>query len=294
MQAMTDVRGRAELRDEDLLDERPIEIPPPEAGGWIRRFLPFLLAHKKKLALALVASVTGMVVTSFAPLIQKVILDDAILHHTRPLTPLLVLLVASGVLRFFCSGLRRYIGGRVSLDIQYDIRNALYDHLQRLDFASHDGMQTGQGVSPGNSDGGLIQSLLAWLPLMLGNALQFVLSLVAMAFLSPILTIISLLVVPSLFWVALRMRKVIYPSSWDAQQREGEMVSVVEEAVTGVRVVKGFGQEQRELNRLIAAVHRMFGPDVRNIRFRARYSAALQSIPTLGQLAVLVLGGWLA
>jgi len=274
-------------------EERTIAIRGPEAGGWIKRFLPFLLAHKRKLVLAFTASVTGMVITSAAPLVQKIILDDTILHHRRPIQPWLILLVATGALRFVCSGLRRFTGGRVSLDIQYDIRNAMYDHLQRLDFAAHDGMQTGQVVSRANSDVGLIQSLLAQLPLMLGNLLQFVMSIAIMAFLSPVLTIISLLVVPSLFWVALRLRTVIYPASWDAQQKQGEMTSVVEEAVTGVRVVKGFGQEQRELDRLIAAVHRMFGSNVRNLRLRSRYSAALQSIPTLGQLAVLVLGGWL-
>ena len=277
-----------------MTDEDVFQFPGPEAGGWIRRLAPLLWRHRRKVALALGASITGMVITSVLPLLQKVIVDDGIIARSRPLTPLVVLLLGIGVLRFAGSGLRRFTGGRVSLDIQYDIRNAMYEHLQRLDFARHDEMQTGQLVSRANSDVNLVQSLLAWLPLMLGNLLQFAFSLVAMLFLSPVLTLVSMLVLPLTFVLALRMRKVVYPSSWDAQQREGEMTSVVDEATVGVRVVKGFGQERRELDRLVDAVTRMFGADMRNVRFRARFTAALQSLPTFGQLGVLVLGGWLA
>ena len=277
-----------------VADERTIAVPGPEVGGWLRRFLPFMLAHKKKLALALAASITGMLITSVAPIIQKTIVDDTILHHRRALAPLLALLVGVGILRFFCSGLRRFTGGRVSLDIQYDIRNAMYDHLQKLDFAAHDEMQTGQLVSRANSDIGLVQSLLAQGPLMLGNLIQFVLSLALMIALSPALSVVSLLVLPLSFWASLRMRTVIYPSSWAAQQRTAEMTSVVEEATTGVRVVKGFGQEHRELGRLINAVHNMFGANLRNLRYRSRFTALLQTLPSFGQLGVLVLGGWLA
>src|SRR6202043_3707232 len=121
---------------------------------------------------------------------------------------------------------RRYIGGRVSLDVQYDIRNTIYDQLQRLDFARHDEMQTGQLVSRANSDVGLVQGLLAFLPIMSGNLLLLVASLVIMIY-SPLLTAVSLVVVPLIGLVTLRMRDKLFPATWDAQQQEGAVAGVV-------------------------------------------------------------------
>ena len=96
-----------------------------------------------------------------------------------------------------------------------------------------------------------------------------------------------------LFGLAMRMRKIVYPSSWDAQQRAAEMTTVVEEATSGVRVVKGFGQEARELDRLTERAVALFGARMRNTRLSATRQATMQVIPSLGQAAMLALGGWL-
>ena len=69
---------------------------------------------------------------------------------------------------------------------------------------------------------------------------------------------------------------------------------MVDAAVTGVRVVKGFGQEEQELERLEEASERLFAGRVRTVRLMAKYNPALQAIPSLGQIGVLALGGWLA
>ena len=121
-----------------------------------------------------------------------------------------------------------------------------------------------------------------------------VLSLGIMAVLSPLLTVVSLVVVPVILWIAVRLRNTVFPASWDAQQRAAEVAGVVDEAVSGVRVVKGFGQEQRELARLAAASEDLFGSRLRALRIQARYGSTLQAVPALGQVAVLAFGGWLA
>ena len=115
-----------------------------------------------------------------------------------------------------------------------------------------------------------------------------------MLFLSPLLTVVALLVGPALYLVTLASRRRLFPSSWHAQQQSGAVAGVVEAAVTGVRVVKGFGQEEQELDRLEEASRRLFASRVRTVRLMARYSPALQAIPAFGQIGVLALGGWLA
>ena len=275
--------------------DRPTPEPaPPEAGGWLRRMLPFLMAHKRNVYVAFGVSILGQAVAALTPVVEKTIVDDVVINHRRPLAPWLILLIAAGLFGFGAAFVRRYIGGRVSLDVQYDLRNAVYERLQRLDFASHDQLQTGQLVSRANSDVGLLQGLLMFMPIMLGNLVFLVMALAMMVYYSPPLTIVALLAVPAMLAVTLRLRTTIFPASWDAQQRAGEVAGVVDEAVTGVRVVKGFGQEDREIEHLADTAGGLFRSRARLIKLQARYTPMLQAVPVLAQVAVLGFGGWLA
>jgi ATP-binding cassette subfamily B protein len=262
--------------------------------GWIRRLWPWLARHKKDVYLAFGVAIVGMVIAALTPVVEKVLFDDITLHPHNAIWPWLVLLVVAGVVRFGAAYVRRYYGGRVALGVQHDLRTAIYDTLQRLDFARHDEMQTGQLVSRASSDVALLQGLLAFLPIISGNLVMLVVSLVIMVILSPLLTLVALAVVPLLFVVALRMRSGVFPASWDAQQQAAEVAGVVDEAVTGVRVVKGFGQEQREIGRLTGRAHTLFRSRMRMVRIQAVFVSTLQALPAFGQVAVLALGGWLA
>ena len=262
--------------------------------GWIRRLWPYFMAHRRDVVLSFGSALLGLAVSAFTPVIQKVIIDDVVLAKRRPLAPWLTLLVVACLFRFGVAHVRRWTAGRLALSVQFDLRNAIYERLQRLDFARHDDFQTGQLVSRAGSDVGLIHSLLAFLPLATGGALMVALSLVIMAVLSPLLTLVSLVVVPAILWIAVRLRDRLFPAAWHAQQRAAEVAGVVDEAVSGVRVVKGFGQEQRELARLAGTAEELFASRLRALKIQARYGSALQAAPALGQVAVLAFGGWLA
>ncbi len=146
--------------------------------------------------------------------------------------------------------MRRYHGGRVGLEVQYDLRNAMHDHLQAMDQDNLSRMPTGQLVARANSDTTLVQGLLNFLPIMSGNVLLMLVSLAIMLWLSPLLALVAVVVLPALVLVSYRMRWRVFPATWDGQQREGDVAQIVDEDVNGVRVVKAFGQEQRELERL--------------------------------------------
>ena len=252
------------------------------------------MAHRRNLEIALGGALVGSAAQAVVPLVERQIVDNVILHHRSPLAPWLALLVGLGVVTFAAAYLRRYRGGRVALDIQYDLRNAMYEHLHKLDFAQHDQMPTGQLVGRANSDSTLVQGLLSFFPIMSGNILLLVVSLAIMLVLSPLLALVSLVVTPTLLVVAYRMRTQMFPATWDGQQKEGDIAQIVDEDVSGVRVVKAFGQEERELGRIVTASKTLYGSHLRAVRLQARYQPLLQAIPTLGQVAVLALGGWLA
>jgi ATP-binding cassette subfamily B protein len=244
--------------------------------------------------MALGAAILGSACQTVVPLVERQIVDNVILHHRSPLWPWLVALVALAAAAFGFAYVRRYRGGRVALAVQYDLRNAMHDHLQEMDFANLDRMPTGQLVARANSDSTLVQGLLSFFPIMSGNVLMMALSLGVMIYLSPLLALVSVVVVPAVLVVSYRMRWRVFPATWDGQQREGDVAQIVDEDVNGVRVVKAFGQERRELDRLVAASQVLYGSKMRAVRLQSRYQPLLEAIPSIGQVAILALGGWLA
>ena len=261
--------------------------------GWIRRLSGQVWKHKRDVQISFVAAVLGSAGQAMVPLIARTVVDDVIGDPTKPLWPWLALLVVIAVAVFGLAYLRRYHNGKSSLAVQYDLRNQLHDHLLTLDQRTLSNLSTGQLVARASSDTTLILGLLNFLPLMFGNVLLMLMSLVIMFWLSPLLACIGLVIAPALFVVSYRLRMRVFPASWDGQQREGEVAEIVDEDVGGVRVVKAFGQEERELHRMVGVVQDLYGSRMRATRLQARYQPLLEAIPTLAQVAVLALGGWL-
>ncbi|MGA8115234.1 MAG: ABC transporter ATP-binding protein, partial [Actinocatenispora sp.] len=275
----------------------PTDSPPDrsdEGQGWLRRLLGYCWRYRSRVVLAFGSSVLGMGVMALVPLVQRAIVDDAILSSRRPLLPLAALLILAALVNYGAAFVRRYHGGRLSLDVQHDLRNGIFTALSRLDGARQDELQTGQIVGRATSDITIVQGLLSLVPIMLGSALLFVISLVVMVVLSPLLTLVALAVGPGLWWVATLARRRLFPANWEAQQQSAAVAAVVDDAVTGVRVVKGFGQENQELSKLESVARRLFASRLRAVRLNSRYGPRMQAIPALGQVGVLALGGWLA
>ncbi|MCX5343476.1 ABC transporter ATP-binding protein [Streptomyces atratus] len=265
-----------------------------QAPGWARRLSGYAWRYRRNVLLALGSSLAGMAVMALVPLITKVIIDDVVGDHTRSLAVWTGLLVVAAVLVYISTYIRRYYGGRLALDVQHDLRTEMYGTITRLDGKRQDELSTGQVVGRATSDLQLIQGLLFMLPMTIGNVLLFIISLVIMAWLSPLLTLVAIAVAPALWYIARRSRSRLFPATWYAQGQAAAVAGVVDGAVSGVRVVKGFGQEEQETGKLREVGRRLFAGRLRTIRLNSRYTPALQAVPALGQVAMLALGGWLA
>ncbi|MEU6606611.1 ABC transporter ATP-binding protein [Streptomyces shenzhenensis] len=262
--------------------------------GWARRLAGYAWRYPKDVVLALGSSLAGMAVMALVPLVTKVIIDDVIGGHSRAMAPWAATLIGAALLVYVFTYIRRYYGGRLALDVQHDLRTEMYETITRLDGRRQDELSTGQVVGRATSDLQLIQGLLFMLPMTIGNVLLFLISLAVMAWLSLPLTLIALAVAPALGWIARRSRSRLHPATWYAQAQAAAVAGVVDGAVTGVRVVKGFGQEEQETGKLRDVGRRLFAGRLRTIRLNSRFTPALQAVPALGQVAMLALGGWLA
>ncbi|MGW4977548.1 ABC transporter ATP-binding protein [Streptomyces mirabilis] len=265
-----------------------------DKGGWAQRLAGYAWRYPKYVLLALGSSLGGMAVLAVVPLITKVIIDDVVGNHSRSMAPWAGALIGAAVLVYVFTYIRRYYGGRLALDVQHDLRTEMYGTITRLDGRRQDELSTGQVVGRATSDLQLIQGLLFMLPMTIGNVLLFLISLGIMASLSLPLTLVALAVAPALWVVAKRSRSKLHPATWYAQAQAAAVAGVVDGAVSGVRVVKGFGQEEQETGKLRDVGRRLFAGRLRTIRLNAKYTPALQAVPALGQVAMLALGGWLA
>ncbi|MEU0469396.1 ABC transporter ATP-binding protein [Amycolatopsis sp. NPDC006131] len=276
-----------------------VTVAPPRTvenpgTGWIRRLAAACWRHPVLVVSSLAAAVFSVGLQAASPLLVKVAVDDAVASQTGRLGLLVAGLIGVQLLMFGTAFVRRYLGGRLALDVQHDLRQRVFDSVSRLDGGKQDSLRTGQVVSRAITDLQLVVSLLFVVPLSAGSVVFAVFSVAAMLWMSPGLTVIALIVVPAVAIVAGMARKRLFPATWSAQQRAADVAQHVEETVTGVRVVKGFGQEAREVARLERTARRLFAERLRAARLAAVPTATTSALPAAGQVAVLAFGGILA
>ncbi|MBA3303055.1 MAG: ABC transporter ATP-binding protein, partial [Acidimicrobiia bacterium] len=241
-------------------------------------------------ACALVAMLAQVAV----PRVTMAAIDAALTRRTSGLMPFVWALLALALGRALFTFAYRFGLYRVAYDLEYDLRVAMYAHLSRMSFSFYDRSQSGQLISRANSDIRSVQMFLTFAPLMILNVASFVFAFGLMLSVHVPLALVALAPLPFVYLVGVRMRDLTFPISWVVQARTADVATVVEENVTGVRVVKSFAAEQAQLATLAAAARRLRWASVRSIDVRARYSPVMESLPRLGMAGVVLYGGILA
>ncbi|MFF0542931.1 ABC transporter ATP-binding protein [Nocardia thailandica] len=262
--------------------------------GWLTRLWRLCRRHPGLLVILAASILTGAAVEIAAPLVTKRAVDAAGLGDTAVIGAAALVLLLLALARFLATFARRLWAGKLSLDVQHTLRVSLLSSLQRLDGAGQDGLRTGQVVSRSITDLQLVQGFLAMVPWSGLAALQFVLAVGVMLVLSPPLALAALLVAPAMGVVVWRRRPVLYAATWSAQQRAAELAEHVEQTVTGVRVVKGFGQEARMVDLLEAHGRALYAERMRAARINSRFAPTVSALPQAGLVTVIAGGGWLA
>jgi ATP-binding cassette subfamily B protein len=250
----------------------------------------------RRVAVAFALGVTMLAITSFIPLVTKTIIDDGLTRRVPGvLGREIALLMVLAVVRWVVGGLRRNLSGRVGTDVEYDLRNRLVRHLLALEPAYHDRAPTGQLLARTTSDVRSLRYFISWgLVFMVLNVITFVIAAVQMWLLSPRLCLVVLALAPPLVYGALRYNRRLHRVYWQVQQEIGELTTVVEEATSGVRVVKAFGRENEQTRRLEVEASSILDQNLEAARLRAFYTPLLGILPQLSLAAILWYGGRLA
>jgi ATP-binding cassette subfamily B protein len=255
------------------------------------RLLGFLRPYTRGVVWSFVLSAGAMGVSVLIPALVGITVDE-IRGDGKDLWPLGLAVAGAGVLRLVFSVARRLVAGRVSLGVEYDLRNTMYEHLQSLELAFFDGQQTGQLMSRATVDLQLVRFFLGYgLIWLVQSALTIVIAAGVMIFVDPFLALVALAPTPWVIWIAYRYGQKNRPATQEVQQRIAELTAEAEENIGGVRVVKAFAQEPRQLRRFSGAVARVFDQSMVSTRLRAFYSPFIGFLPQLGLAALLLVGG---
>jgi ABC-type multidrug transport system fused ATPase/permease subunit len=218
---------------------------------------------------------------------------NAIKDGNKPdLLPLALAIVGAGILRLGLTVVRRLVAGKVSLAVEFDLRQQFYAHLQRLDLGFFDGQQTGQLMSRATVDLQAIRFFLGYgLIFITQNLLTITLAAVVMIAINPLLALLALIPAPFVVLTATRYNLLSRPAQQEVQQRIAELTAEAEENVSGIRIVKAFAREEHQLHRFQRAVARVFDQSIYATRLQAFFSPLIGLLPQIGIALVLLIGG---
>src|SRR4051812_21318027 len=256
------------------------------------RLLGFLRPYRAAAIWSVVLAGLAMGATVLIPFLTGIAVDAIGRHDRGELELAAALIVAAAFGRLVLSVGRRLVAGRVSLGVEVDLRNLIYAHLQQLELGFFAGQQTGQLMSRATVDLSSVRFFLGYgLVFILQSGLTILLGAAAMFLLQPALAALALIPVPFVVFVAARYGRRSRPALQEVQQRIAEVTADVEENISGVRVVKAFAAEDRQLARFRTSVARVFGMSMFATRLQAFYNPFLAFLPNLGLAVILLVGG---
>jgi ATP-binding cassette subfamily B protein len=267
----------------------------PTPTSTFRRLLGFAAAHRSLLVWSIVLALAAQGFALAIPGFTGRAIDGAIRPHDRESLWMWVwLIVGAGAVSGALMVARRLIAGRLSLNVEYDLRQSLYTHLQGMSFGFYDKHQTGQLLSRATSDVSAVRMFLGY---GLVFITQYGASLIAASVLLLItswqLALITFVLLPPIAIVATRYSRRSHPVLRDVQQRIADVTTHAEESIVGVRVVKAFAQEDAEGARFAERTERVFERELDSARIQARYSPLLDLLPQLAFAVIILAGGLL-
>ncbi len=247
---------------------------------------------------AIATGLIGIGLSVSVPLIIRNAIDSRGLSgeggSTTGLETYVVALLVIAALLVLLRSTYRSLLFRSAHQVDTDLRELLYSHLTRLSFSFFDVTASGEVISRANSDIRSVQILLAFAPLAVLSVVSFFVALVLMIRIDLVLTLVALVPMPFVYYVAQHMRNQVFPLSWISSSRQAEVATVVDENIGGIRVVKSFAAEEQQIASLAAAAQRLRWSAVQANDSRARHNPIIEALPQLGSALVLLYGGILA
>ncbi len=260
--------------------------------GALWRLRGYLKPFRIQMIVMFAAAVGAVAADIGIPLLIGAVIDGPIAHGTKSLLiPLALAAVALGAAEALLNMIRRWIQSTVVADIEKSIRDDLYAHLQRLQASFHDRWQSGQLLSRATTDLSSIRRFAGFgLIFMVTNTLGFVAVIALLIHLNWWLGLITAVVFAPVLPVCLRFEKRYKVLSRRVQDQEGDLATLVEEAATGIRVLKALGRGPQAAVRHRAKAAEVYGNQVEKAGLLGSFWSLLDLIPNAVIGIIVVLG----
>jgi len=269
------------------------EISRDQNLPWWRRILPVIKSHRIAFIVAIGLSFVSLIFQVLVPNMLSHDIDFTLMKHQHSLHGDVIAIVIVGLLAGVTGIISRRYVYDTAYNVEADLRSLIYEHMTWLSFSFYDRVQSGQLISRANSDIRSVQMYSTFAPLIIVQCFIGVIAFGFMLHISWVLALIAMTVMPLLYFVGIKMRRVMFPISWITQARLAEVAMIVDENVNGVRVVKSFAQEEAEIDRLADAAERVAWAYIKDANIRAVWSPWVQNLPQLGLALVLFFGGYM-
>jgi len=251
-----------------------------------------LISYRRIAAMSILGALIWMSMVVSIPYLVGRVIDSVVSDEGMSGVWLLLgLIVLAGAIQAIGISLRRYFGFKVSYRAEADLRNDIFTHIQRMAFSFHDVTSTGELMARASSDLSQLRLILAMAPITLANLVMFFVVTIVLVVIDPVLGLTAALMVPALLYTSGRFARRVVGFSFDLQQRLSELSHVVEETVSGIEVVKSYGQEAQQQKRLDDKAETIYGAAIGMAKQRAIHRPLFEIIPALGTVAVLAVGG---
>jgi ATP-binding cassette, subfamily B, bacterial len=289
----TVVKTNAQPAPHGTRTEQPSDTDTGTRGG-VRFLVEAMRGHWRAEGTSIAAALTCSIAVIAIPELGGRAVDSGLIgHHWRTLGILGAIIAVLGVVQAVTSGLRRYFNGVSSRRVEAELRRGFFTRLLGFDVSYHDRVNRGQLLSRVTSDLFQIQALLSSTPIWIANSITIVAVAIVLVVINPVLGLVAVAGLPIVAFTSIRYSTRVRPILGELQRERGDLAGVVEEALSGIRAVKGFGAESildRRLGRQADAVR---ARSIEIVRMRCRYNPLLNVMPMFELVAVNWFGGYL-
>ena len=251
--------------------------------------------NSKHFLISISSAVLWCFLVVFHPYFIKRIVDVGIVaNNQQTIVVFISFLIVIGYIRAASIGIRRYFSMSVSFNVEAEIRNSIFGHMQKLAFKYHDKVPTGELMARASSDASQVRLAFAIAPLATANVFLLLILSITLVSISYILGAIVLLSIPLVLWLAGIFASKAMEISLRVKEAEAEMTTEVEEQLGGIRVVKAFGNEIEASNKVESSIGKIYETSIDFLHLRTRFVPMFELIPMIITLIVLLLGGYLA
>jgi ABC-type multidrug transport system fused ATPase/permease subunit len=269
-------------------------VDPPDLGllPTLRRLLRLWWGQRRMGAVGLSFALAYALISTAIPILMQQAIDKAVVKHTQPLWPYLLVILALGSVRFVVNFLRRYATARIGIRIEARMRELLYEAYLRYPRAFYDRHATGQVLSRATNDLYPIRYFIGWGLVQGVQSLMMIVGAgIVLVIVDARLALYTAIAMPPITVLALRFARLVSPISRQVQERKGDVTEAADEAVVGIEMVQAFGREDDVRSRFGSRAEAVRDTVLRQAGVEARHLPGLYYLPSLSIAAVVFFGG---